>query len=97
MIGLRRLLVLGLNAAVSEGRVSLAYPEEGKSNPADNGHTNTMIVGFPSIVRWSAGGYGEMQLSVWWKYDHSFHPQANSPGNYMERFQTAMPLAKRQH
>lgn len=96
MIALRKLLVHGLNVAVSEGRVSLTYPGDGVSNPADEGHIKTTIIGHPSIVRWNDGGHGEIQVSVWWKYDHSKHPQANSPSNSMERFRTALPLAKRQ-
>lgn len=94
---LRKLLVHGLNAAVSEGRISLAYPGEGKTNPADDGFMATTLCGHPAIVRWNDGGHGEMQVSVWWKYDHSRHPQADSPGTSMERFRTTLPLAKRQH
>jgi len=34
---------------------------------------------------------------VWWKYDHSRHPQAELGGSSREQFKTSLPLAKKQH
>ena len=36
-------------------------------------------------------------ISVWWKYDHSKHPQANFAGSSKEEFSGSLPLAKRKH
>lgn len=49
------------------------------------------------MVRWHAISCGELQLSVWWKYDHSQRPQANLEGNQCESFNGSQPLAKPQH
>lgn len=87
----RKLLVLGLNEALRTGRISL--------DPAgdENGHLFARIAGHDSIVCWSAINAGELRLSVWWKYDHDKHPQANLQGNQRENFNGSSPLAKSQH
>lgn len=90
----RKLLVLGLNELLEKRLISLDW--DGKSVVAA-GHIETIVAGHQSIVLWSDAGFGEIRMSVWWKYDHSQHPQANYEGNSRERFSTASPLAKRQH
>ncbi len=87
----RKLMVLGLNAALDAGLVSL----DGKDEPY--GHLITQLAGETSVVRWNGISGDELSLAVWWKYDHSHHPQANLKDNARERFHFDEPLAKRQH
>lgn len=90
----RKLMIHGINAALDSGRLTLETPpNDGPTN--EDGHIETMIAGQPSIVAWSSIGYGEVRVSVWWKYNHSAHPQANLQGNMREQFHTSSPLAKR--
>lgn len=90
----RKLLVLGLNEILSRGFLSLDW--DGKSRES-TAHIETSIAGHNSIVSWSDAGFGEVRISVWWKYDHSKHPQANLQGNFKELFSHPSPMAKRQH
>lgn len=87
----RKLMVLGLNAALEAGLVSL----DGKGELY--GHLITQLAGETSVVRWNGISGDELSLAVWWKYDHSCHPQANLEDNARERFYFDEPLAKRQH
>lgn len=97
VIALRRLLIIGINEAVKQGRLQLGYRGLGITSSDDNGYIETEILGHKSIVRWSDGGHGELQVAVWWKYDHSRHPQANLTGPHQERFQFQKPLANPVH
>ena len=90
----RKLLVLGLNELLARGLLSLEW--DGKSNE-ETAHIEAVIAGHNTIVTWSGIGHGEVRISVWWKYDHSNHPQANSPGNARETFSGNSPLARRKH
>lgn len=87
----RKLLVLGLNEALRSASVSLDPISDQK------GHLFASIAGHDSVVSWSAINLGELRLSVWWKYDHSKHPQADLQGNQREDFTGSSPLAKFQH
>lgn len=94
MDGYRKLLILAVNEAVRQGKISLDAPAS--DAPTDeNGHLFTELAGFPSVVIWSSINVGELRISVWWDYDHSRHPQAESLGNARETFTSAEPLAKR--
>lgn len=90
----RKLMVLGLNELLSRKLLSLEW--DGKSNE-DTAHIEATIAGHNAIIAWSGIGFGEVRISVWWKYDHSKHPQANLTGNSRESFSCSSPLAKRQH
>lgn len=90
----RKLLVFGLNEILSRGLLSLDW--DGSSDESTS-HIEIQIAGHNSIVSWSGAGFGEVRISVWWKYDHNKHPQANLEGNARETFSTPSPLAKRQH
>ncbi|MET0116417.1 MAG: hypothetical protein ABW090_03230 [Sedimenticola sp.] len=90
----RKLLILGLNELIKRGLLSLSW--DGQSTEKTS-HIETVIAGQNAIVSWSDAGFGEVRISVWWKYDHSKHPQANLSGNAREEFQTPSPLAKRSH
>jgi hypothetical protein len=61
----------------------------------DTSHIETTIAGESAIIAWSGIGFGEVRISVWWKYDHRRHPQANLTSRYREGFRTTSPLAKR--
>ncbi|MCP5316223.1 MAG: hypothetical protein H6955_21890 [Chromatiaceae bacterium] len=88
----RKLLVLGLNELLRRRLLSLSW--DGKSTE-ETAHIEMEIAGHNAVVSWSDAGFGEVRISVWWKYDHSRHPQADLSGNARERFMTASPLAKR--
>lgn len=90
----RKLLVLALNELLSRGLLSLNWDRESREMTS---HIETLIAGHNSIVSWSDIGLGEIRVSVWWKYNHSKHPQANLTGNAREPFLTPSPLAKRRH
>ncbi|XOK15611.1 hypothetical protein ACI6PO_28090 (plasmid) [Agrobacterium tumefaciens] len=92
----RKLLVLGVNEAIKQGRISLAAPP-GDAPTDEDGHLFTGLAGYPSVVLWNSISVGELRVSVWWNYDHSKHPQAESPGNAREMFSLSKPLAKKVH
>ena len=90
----RKLLVLGMNEAIKQGRISLAAPA-GNGPTDEDGHLFAGIAGYPSVILWESISYGELRVSVWWNYDHSKHPQAGSPGDACESFDLSRPLANR--
>lgn len=90
----RKLMVLGLNELLMRGLLSLDWDGETNDNAA---YIETNIGGYNSIIAWTGIGFGEVRISVWWKYDHNKHPQANLSGNERESFSTSRPLAKKQH
>lgn len=90
----RKLLVLGLNKLMDRNLLSLDW--DGQTKVKD-GHIEVNLAGHNAIVSWSDAGFGEVRISVWWKYNHDLHPQANMEGNHRESFNTAAPLAKRSH
>lgn len=92
----RKLLVLGMNEAIKQGRISLAAPP-GNGPTDEDGHLFAGIAGYPSVVLWESISYGELRVSVWWNYDHSKHPQAECSGNARERFDLSRPLANKVH
>jgi len=94
---LRKLVVLGTNELIKAGKLSLAPPATDIADRNDSGHIFVELAGKPAVVLWTAIGFGEVQISVWWDYDHSKHPQAELKGACRESFQTSAPLAKRQH
>lgn len=94
---LRNLVIIGVNAALEAGRIALHPPPTNAPNDNGSGHLLVSLVGFPSVVNWSDIGFGELRVSVWWKYDHSKHPQADAIGNSREQFDMTVPLAKRLH
>ncbi|QPB20380.1 hypothetical protein [Rhizobium sp. 007] len=96
MDGYRKLLVLGVNEAIKQGRISLAAPP-GDAPTDEDGRLFACIAGYPSVVLWNSISVGELRVSVWWNYDHSKHPQAESSGNAREMFSLGRPLAKKAH
>lgn len=92
----RKLLIAAINQLLERKKISLE--KKGVKELFDqDGHLFTEILGYPSVVIWRDIGFEEIEISVWWKYDHSLHPQANLTGNSKESFRTSSPLAKRQH
>jgi len=90
---LRKLVVLGTNELLSRGLIHLDGPSTADRD--DDGHVLTAIAGHASVVMWSNIGFEELRISVWWKYDHSRHPQAELTGNHRERFSCSTPLASK--
>ena len=87
----RNLLVAAVNELLASNRISL----DENAAQDDKGHHFCNILNFPSVVMWQDISFGELRISVWWKYDHSKHPQANLTGNTRENFNCSSPLAKR--
>lgn len=87
----RNLLVAGVNELLEKKCISLIY----ESDFEESGHIFIKLLGYDSVVIWRSIGFGELSISVWWKYDHCKHPQANLEGNQRERFSTKEPLALR--
>lgn len=88
----RKLLVLGLNELLERGLLSLD-----PAVPVHAGHLLTSIAEEPSVIIWNGISGDEVSLSVWWKYDHSKHPQADLEGSQRESFHGPTPLAKPLH
>lgn len=91
----RNLIVAALNKLVEGKYISLS-PNTSDLDQ-DNGHIFLDLFGEPSVILWIDGGFDELIISVWWKYDHSKHPQANLEGNAREKFHIAEPLADKKH
>ncbi|MGN7885417.1 hypothetical protein [Dyadobacter sp. 22481] len=92
----RNLLVAATNKLLQKKRISLTLPDKASSDELD-GHVFVKLFGFPSVILWEHIAYDEVRISVWWKYDHSLHPQANLSGNACENFGGSSPLANRVH
>ncbi len=89
----RKLLVAGVNKLLSEDLISL---DAKNKNYSESGHLISEVFGYTTAILWEEISYEELRISVWWKYDHSLHPQANLTGNARERFTLEKPLAKKQ-
>lgn len=95
----RKLLILGVNELLKRKLISLVPNAKLRSegNSDESGHVLVDLHGYPSVILWSDIGFQELRISVWWKYNHALHPQANLTGNARETFSTSSPLAKRTH
>lgn len=91
----RNLLVAGVNDLLNKKLIILESPDS-QNTRNEQGHVFTEIFGFPSVVKWRDIGFGELEISVWWKYDHSRHPQAELEGNNRENFNSTTPLARKE-
>ena len=91
----RNLLVAAINKLIEEKYISLDL--EGINQLEEKGHVVLELFKHNSVILWSNRGFGELLISVWWKYDHSKHPQANLEGNQRENFSSPEPLAKKDH
>lgn len=90
----RKLLIAALNELLNRNLISLTAPPDSVD---ESGHVFLELFEYPSLVMWDDVGFEELRISVWWKYDHSKHPQANLTGNAKESFSCASPLANRVH
>jgi|GEM_PF-563280 len=91
----RNLLVAGVNYLVKNKLITLEDSTI-QSKRDNQGYVITEIFGFPSVVKWRDIGFGELEISIWWKYDHSRHPQAELEGNRRENFNSTTPLARKE-
>lgn len=73
----RNLLVLAINTLLDKHLISI----DGQSSDNENGHIFVELFGYPSVILWQNIGFDELRISVWWKYNHELHPQANLTGN----------------
>lgn len=90
----RKLLVAAVNELLDSKHISLDGKDE---NFSQSGHIITNLFGYTTVILWTDIGFEELRVSVWWKYDHSLHPQANLTGSSRENFTLEKPLAKKQH
>lgn len=90
----RNLLIAAVNELLKGKHISL-NPDLVNSKQ-EKGHVFLNLFGHPSVIIWRDGGFDELLISVWWKYNHDKHPQAKMEGNYKESFNLEMPLAKHQ-
>lgn len=90
----RKLLIAATNELLQRGLITLES-KSGIYSHESKGHVLLDLFGFPSVVLWDDIGFEELRISVWWKYDHSLHPQANLTGNSREKFSMSSPLAAR--
>lgn len=91
MNGHRKLLILAVNKLLELELVSLS------ARDGERGYVITSLAGENAVILWQDIGFEELRISVWWKYNHQFHPQANLTGNAKEEFRTTKPLAKQKH
>lgn len=91
----RKLLVHGVNELIKLKKIKL--DDEPTHEESKNLYCECVIYGYKSIVVCNEISHGEIQVSVWWKYNHDKHPQANSIGRSKESFNLSSPLAKRSH
>jgi hypothetical protein len=87
------LLVAATNKLIEEKHISLAL--EGINQREDKGHIFTELFNYNSVIIWRNIGFGELLISVWWKYDNSKHPQVGLEGELKENFTLPNPLAKK--
>lgn len=91
----RNLLVAGVNELLKRKLISLHSPGNLHEND-EKGHIFAEVFGYPSVIKWRYIGFGELEIAVWWKYDHSRHPQAELQGRSRESFNNTSPLARRE-
>lgn len=91
----RNLLVAGVNELLKRKLISINSPENLHAND-EKGHIFAEVFGYQSVIRWRDIGFGELEISVWWKYDHDRHPQAELAGRSRESFNSTSPLARRE-
>ncbi|WP_343328391.1 hypothetical protein [Polaribacter staleyi] len=91
----RNLLVGAVNKLIEQNYISLDLGDVNEEN--EEGHIFCKIFGYSSVIIWRNIGFGELHISIWWKYNHNNHPQVNLKGNQKENFNLSQPLAKRNH
>jgi len=93
----RNLLAHATNALLADGMISLNANEDDRKLDEEDGYWMGELLGESTVISFHNIGFNELRVSVWWKYNHDAHPQANSSGNSKELFLTSLPLAKRTH
>ncbi len=91
----RNLLAAAVNKLIEEKYISLIL--ENVNEEQEKGHIFLELFKHNSVIIWRNIGFGELSISVWWKYDHRKHPQANLEGRYKENFNSSKPLANKSH
>lgn len=89
----RNLLVSAINTLLDKHLISL----NNQSADNEDGYIFVELFGYPSVIIWRNISYDELEISVWWKYNHELHPQAKLSGNARESFNSSTPLADKAH
>jgi len=82
-----------VNKLIEQNYISLNFEDVNEEN--EEGHIACRIFRYNSVIIWRNIGFGELHISIWWKYNHNNHPQANLKGNQKENFNLSQPLANR--
>ena len=87
----RKILILAINEIVQRESISLKFIGNYMPNDDEYGHIFADLDGVPSVIMWDSISHGELRISVWWNYDHSKNPAANSVGYAKEHFYSISP------
>ena len=93
----RKIIVLGINEIVQSELISLNVNGNHIPDEKEFGHIFADLANVPSVILWENIGYDELQVSVWWNYDHRKNPLADSLGYAKEQFLALSPIANRRH
>lgn len=86
----RNLLIRGVNELLARNAISLI--DDAEPARERGGHRFAQLAGHPSVIIWSDAGCSELQVSVWWKYTRTAHPNGSR-----EMFLGPRPLARPIH
>jgi hypothetical protein len=87
----RKLLIAGTNELLKNHSIDLDHT---KNEREENGYIKTTIFDRHSIVLWQHIKCNEIQVSIWWDYNHQAHPQADAEGDCREQFRSMQPLCR---
>lgn len=87
----RKLLVLSVNHLVTEKNFSLIASATDFQPVC--GWTQASVAGYPSIIIWKEGESAQIQVSLWWNYDHAANPLSRAGKRKSETFDTTQPVA----
>lgn len=91
----RKLLIAGINELLNRRLIALNVKDDDVDSENEKGYVLVNLFEQPSVIIWRNIEFEELLISVWWKYNHDLHPQANLTGNAKENFNGSSPLAKR--
>lgn len=60
--------------------------------PPQHGHIIVEVAGEPTAIIWHDAGYGELSISVWWKFDYNAYVRR---GPMIANFAATLPAASR--
>lgn len=64
------------------------------ANNNEMGYLITMLANEKTVINWKSIGYGELRLTVWWKYNHSSYLKVNLKDNNQKKMYFNLPLVR---